>query len=142
MNLAPFAATAALVLSFPALACKGLDVDDPWIREAPPGAMMTAAYARFINRTDKPITLDGASSSAFDSVELHHTVVEGGLFKMKPDAGLTIPAGERAALEPGGWHLMLMEPKAPLKAGDRVPVRLQCGHETKQVLFTVRAVVE
>lgn len=35
-----------------------------------------------------------------------------------------IPAGESVTLEPGGFHIMLMELKQPIKAGDSIPVTL------------------
>jgi copper(I)-binding protein len=36
-----------------------------------------------------------------------------------------IPANARFELKPGGAHLMLVNPKAPLTAGQRVPVVLK-----------------
>lgn len=139
--VASLLASLATATALSAWACPGLQVEDAWIREAPPGAMMTAAYARLRNAGKHALTLDRASSEDFGSVELHHTVLQDGLFKMQPGR-LTLPPGERGALEPGGWHLMLMEPVRPLKAGDRVSVMLQCGRERREFQFTVRAVAE
>ena len=139
-TLASLLALLAASAAFAGGACPGLVVEDAWIREAPPGAMMTAGYARLRNTGKAALTIDGASSEVFGSVELHHTVVEDGLFKMRPGTAFTLPPGERGAFEPGGWHLMLMDPTRPLKSGDRVPLELQCGREKKEVVFTVRAV--
>jgi len=38
--------------------------------------------------------------------------------------GLPIESGKTVALAPGGYHLMMIELKAPLRAGDKVPITL------------------
>ena len=38
--------------------------------------------------------------------------------------GLELPAGKTVELKPGGYHVMLMDLKRSLKAGDVVPVTL------------------
>jgi periplasmic copper chaperone A len=38
--------------------------------------------------------------------------------------GLSIPPGQSVTFAPGGYHIMLMELKGPLKKGNRVPVTL------------------
>jgi hypothetical protein len=48
-----------------------------------------------------------------------------GVMTMRPvKGGLSIPPGQSVTLAPGGYHIMLMELKAPLKKGDKVPVTL------------------
>ena len=48
-----------------------------------------------------------------------------GVMTMRPvENGLSIPAGQSVTLAPGGYHLMLMDLKGPLKKGDKVPVTL------------------
>ena len=135
----PAVALLALLAIAPAAACPGLMADDAWIREAPPGAAMTAAYARLRNLGEQPLKVDGAASPGFSSVMLHRTVVEKGVSKMRHGQPLEIPAGGSAALEPGGWHLMLMNPAQPLQAGDRVPLSLKCGAESAEFTFVVKA---
>lgn len=129
----------ALGVCAPAAACPGLMADDAWIRAAPPGATLTAAYARLRNLGEQPLKVDGAASPGFGSAELHRTVVENGVSKMRHGQPLEIAAGGHAALEPGGWHLMLMDPAQPLQAGERVPVSLRCGAESAEFTFVVKA---
>lgn len=129
----------ALLAAAPVWACPGLTATDAWIREAPPGAMMTAAYAKLRNGGDQPLRVDGAFGAGFAAAELHHTVVENGLSRMRHGEPLEIAPGARAALAPGGWHLMLMRPFRPLKAGDQVPLALKCGKQATEFLFTVKA---
>lgn len=132
------AAAVALLAGAPALACTGLAVEDAWIREAPPGAM-SVAYARLTNRGKKPLVLDGARSDAFGGAGLHRTIVDGaGMTRMR-EGTLEILPGRSAALEPGGWHLMLFDPARILKAGDVVQLTLTCGKDEHTFPFTVKA---
>jgi copper(I)-binding protein len=129
---------AALLASAPAAACTGLAVEDAWIREAPPGAM-SVAYAKLHNRGKRALVLDGARSDAFGGAGLHKTEVDAsGMARMR-EGSLAIAPGARAALEPGGWHLMLWDPARILKAGDVVQLALTCGKDSQTVPFTVKA---
>jgi copper(I)-binding protein len=45
---------------------------------------------------------------------------------MRPlDNGLTIEPGKTVKLAPGGYHLMLLDLKSPLKQGDKLPLTLE-----------------
>ena len=119
-----------------------LTVDDAWVREAPPGAMALAGYMKLHNHADKVRVLVGAESPAFESVMLHKTVMEGAMAKMVHQHMITIPANGMVSFEPNSYHLMMMKPKQPLKAGDTVSVTLQFKNgETQQVSQEVRAVM-
>ena len=131
-------AAAALLACASAHACPDLVVEDAWIRQSPPGATMTAAYAKLRNAGKQALAIDGALAPNFASAELHRTVIEAGVSRMRHGEPLTLAPGAHAALEPGGWHLMLMGPTRPLRAGDRVPLALQCGTESTEYTFTVR----
>jgi periplasmic copper chaperone A len=126
-----------LLVAAEAVACPGLEVQEAWIREAPAGAMMTAGYAQLANPTGAPLVLEGAGSPAFDSVEIHRSVIVDGLAKMVQEP-LRLPPGATAALEPGSWHLMMFEPARGLKAGETIAVWLQCGTGRSEHAFTVR----
>jgi copper(I)-binding protein len=122
-------------------ACPGLQASDTWIREAPPGSMMTVAYAKLRNAGTRPLRITGGFSADFAGAELHRTVVENGLSRMV-DGDLDLPPGGAAALEPGSWHLMLMKPARALRAGDQVRVAFQCGKQASEFTFTVKAGTE
>ena len=129
---------AALLASTSASACPDLVVKGGWIREAPPGATMTAAYARLYNVGKAPLVLDGGHATGFEGVELHHSVVENGVVQMRPGK-LTIEPGGNALLAPGSWHLMLFGATRPPKAGETVMLTLTCGADTREFPFTVKA---
>jgi hypothetical protein len=122
---------AALMLgTLPAWAatnCDGLKIEDAWVRLAPPGASMMAGYATVKNTGAQTRTLREVSGKDFDSIEVHKTVVEGGVSKMVYLETVDVAAGGVARFEPGGMHLMLFNPKRALKAGDTLQLAFSCG---------------
>ena len=133
-----FGFLAAMLASAAAGACPDLVVREGWIREAPPGRMMTAGYARLTNAGSRALVVDGARASGFEGAELHRTVVEDGMSRMRAGR-LEIAPGASAALEPGGWHLMLFGAARAPKAGETVMVTLSCGPQASEFPFTVKA---
>lgn len=91
-----------------------LEIQQAWVREGPPNARMLAAYATFSNGTDAQIAITGFSSSSFELVELHQTQIIDGVSRMRQQSSLVLPPGAEIRLEPGGLHLMLMRPTAPV----------------------------
>jgi copper(I)-binding protein len=115
----------ALLYALIANADSTLEVTDPWIREAPPGAEVLAAYMVITNRDVNTATITTLSSPDFERIEVHRTLVEDGVARMVPVESLEIAAQGRVVLEPGGMHLMLYSPKRPLREGDSVALDLQ-----------------
>ena len=116
-----------------------ITVSDPWIAEAPPVARVMAAYMTISNNSSKPVQLLSAASSDFNKIELHQTTMHGGMAHMMAHATLPIGEGSRAVLQPGGYHLMLIHPVRPLKAGDHVDLELRFDSgETLTVTTPVR----
>lgn len=103
-----------------------LSVTDSWVKAADSG--MSAAFATLTNTTSTDVHVTGATSPATSSLELHEVVTKDGGMVMQPvDGGFTVPAGGTLTLEPGGYHLMLMDLTGPVRAGDEVPFTLSCG---------------
>jgi copper(I)-binding protein len=82
---------------------------DVIVYQSVPGSMMRAGYLTLTNNTDATITIDQVTSPEFGSVEMHETILEDGIAKMRAMPSLSIPAGESAHFERGGKHLMLMQ---------------------------------
>jgi periplasmic copper chaperone A len=123
----------------PLQAADDLLVDDPWIREAPPGASALAGYMRLVNHSDASIHLVGAQSDAFDHVMLHRTEEVDGVARMVHQHQVTVPSGETVEFAPGGLHLMLMHPTEDPRPGDVIEVRLRFSDDRSlDVSFTVR----
>ncbi len=102
-----------------------IDINQAWIREAPPGAPMLAAYLCLDNTGDSAVTLTGVESPVFDHVMMHRTENSGGMTRMIHQDQVVIPAGKKVCFEPGGLHLMMPAPEQRLVAGDQVEMILQ-----------------
>ena len=111
------------LIASPAMA--QVTVVDGWSRATAPGAKIAAGYMTIKNAAKTPDKLLSASSPAAEKVETHVTVKEGDIFRMREVKGYDIPAGGSFELKPGGAHLMLVNVKAPLKEGDKVPLTLR-----------------
>ena len=75
-----------------------------------PMPRMKAGYMTLTNNTDEAMDITHVSSPQFGRAEIHETVLEDDVSRMRPVGVLTIPAGDSVRLEPGGKHLMLMQP--------------------------------
>ena len=113
-------------------------VDNAWIREAPPGARMMAAYLVINNLTDKAVELTGVDSPAFAHVMMHKSETVDGVARMIHQDSLVIPARDSLTFEPGGLHLMMPAPDKRLTQGDKVDLLL---HFTDERSVRVTAVV-
>ncbi len=123
-----------------AAAGMGVMVENPWVREAPPTAMALGGFMVLHNQSDKAVVLVGATSPVAGEVQLHRTVMEGGMAKMVRQDAIEIPAGGAVTFQPGSFHLMLMQPKRAVKAGDKVEITLQFKDgSTMPATFEVRA---
>ena len=97
-------------------------VDKPWIRTTVAQQTTTAAYLTITSA--KGGKLVSASSPAAASVDVHEMKMDGDLMKMRAVDSLALPAGQPVEFKPNGLHIMLTGLKAPVKAGDVVPIRL------------------
>jgi copper(I)-binding protein len=97
-------------------------VRDGWIRLMPGGMAMLAGFGRIDNPCDSAADIVAASSPMFADTSIHETRIEAGISRMRPVADLHIQPKSSALMAPGGLHLMLMQPTAALKAGDRATI--------------------
>jgi copper(I)-binding protein len=131
-------ASAAVAAPPPGAACQPL-VEKAWIRAAPPGAMMLAGYATVRNPCPRAIAIVDVAAVDFASAMIHETLVENGVSKMRHADRLPVPARGALAFAPGGRHLMLMQPRRPLKAGERTVLTLLLADGRRlSAEFTVR----
>ncbi len=103
----------------------GVSVRDPWIREAPPDMTTMAGYMVLRNNTSRPEVLVAASSSGFETVMIHRSIVQDGMARMVHASQIELAPNASLVFAPGGYHLMLMNPKRALRAGDRVDIILE-----------------
>ena len=88
---------------------------------------MHAGFARIDNPCSAAVAITGVASDAYGSASLHETTLVNGISRMRALPRLVLPAHGSVELKPGGLHLMLMDPKQPLKAGDHVVLRFDAG---------------
>jgi hypothetical protein len=105
----------------PAAACD-LQVQDGWIREAPPAATTLAAYGNLKNTGAKALNIKAINTAIADMTMLHETTIRNGMAEMRMIDDLNIPPTAHVKLAPGGKHLMLTGLKVPPKAGDHVKI--------------------
>ena len=102
-----------------------ISIEKPFSRATPGGAKVGAGYMTIVNKGAAPDRLVSVASPAADKVEIHEMSMQDNVMKMRELAGgLPIEAGKSVSLAPGGYHLMLLGLKAPLKQGDKIPVTL------------------
>ncbi len=119
--------TVLLLTTLLLMACggsRGIEIQDAWGRVVP-DTPNGAFYMVIQNQGDAPDTLVQASAAVCGTVELHETIMEEGVMRMRPLEGIEIPAGETVVLEMGGLHVMCLERQPELAVGDIVPLTLQ-----------------
>lgn len=128
-----FFASISLVLALltaPAIAeevkAGDLVITQAWSRATPGGAKIASGYLTIENKGAAPDRLIGGTGDVAPKVEVHEMATKDGVMTMRPlDKGLVIEPGKTVKLAPGGYHLMLMDLKGPLKQGDKVPLTLE-----------------
>lgn len=120
------------VLLSAAVQAGDLKIEAAWSRATTPG--QDTAMVDFFITSKQAATLVGFASPASKTVELHSMTHDGGMMKMRQVNSLELPAGKRVGLGESGYHLMLVGLKAPLKAGDSVPLTLSVKVASKAVV--------
>jgi copper(I)-binding protein len=116
-------------------------VKDPWVRSTVPQQMATGMFAQITSAQGGKLV--SASSPVAGVVEVHEMSMDGNVMKMRAIPVLELPAGKAVELKPGGYHVMLMDLKQPLKAGDTVSVSLVIeGADKKRETIEVKAPVK
>jgi periplasmic copper chaperone A len=128
--LAILAATPALAWSIIAedastVSIGNLLIENAFTRPTPAGATVAVGYMSITNNGSAPDRLVSVDSNIAAKTEIHESKMENGVMEMHElPAGLEIPAGATVSLKPGGDHVMFMDLKQPVKAGDIVHATL------------------
>ncbi|WP_373020310.1 copper chaperone PCu(A)C [Thiomicrorhabdus sp.] len=102
-----------------------IEISNAYAREVPPGAPASASFMTLTNNSDQDIKLVEAQSGAAEVVELHTHSNDNGVMRMRKIENINIPAHGQAVLQPGGLHIMLIEPVEPLQQGQTVKLKLK-----------------
>ncbi len=122
-------------------ACAQTTVKEAWVRGTVAQQKATGLFAEITSA--KGGRLVSVSTAVAGVVEIHQMAMEGDVMKMRAlPHGLDLPAGKMVALKPGGYHVMLMDLKQPLAAGDTVTVSLVIeGADKKRETIEIKAPV-
>ena len=103
---------------------QNVSVQSAWARATVQGQKATGAFMTLTSKTDT--TLVGITTSVAGVAEVHEMKMDNNVMQMRalPD-GLPLPAGKAVALQPGGFHVMLMELKLPLQKDTTIPLTLR-----------------
>lgn len=117
-------------------------VDDPWVRATVPQQTTTGAFMRLTAQSDTKLV--GAASPVADHVELHKMTMENDIMKMRQIPELALVADQPVALEPGGYHIMLININKQISKGNVIPMTLtfedKDGNRTQmQIQATARS---
>jgi copper(I)-binding protein len=101
-----------------------IKIENAYTRSTVPGQQVAGGFMKIENKgiADQLVSV---SSPAAGEVQLHEMAMEGSVMKMRQVQDITVPAGGSVELKPGGLHLMFMNIKAPLTAGETIPVKLK-----------------
>ena len=117
-------AVALVATTFATLAADAaVEIKNAWARATVTGQMATGAFMTLTAK--EGTTLVGVASPMAGVAQVHEMKMDAGVMKMaEVKGGLVLPAGKAVELKPGGYHLMLMDLKAPLMKDSTVPVTL------------------
>jgi periplasmic copper chaperone A len=130
------AALLASAATLPAWAAN-VSVTDAWARATMPGQKVSGAYMQI--RSDADARLVGASSPAVPRVEIHEMKMDGDVMRMRQVEAIELPKGKTVSLEPGGFHIMLMNLPQPIAAGEVIPLVLTVESGGKRQTVEVKA---
>ena len=122
------AAFALAVVAAPAQA--QVKVEKPWVRGAVPGQLATGAFLDITSVKDAALVK--AESPVAATVEVHAMEMKNNVMTMREVPKIDLPAGKQVRLAPGGFHIMLMDLKQPVKNGETVPIRLTIEYPDKK----------
>lgn len=98
-------------------------INDAYSFATAEGQTTGAAFMLITNATGDD-RIVSAQSPVAGTVELHEHVMDGDVMGMRKVDSISVPGGQTIKLQPMGYHLMLIDLKAPLVVGEEVPVTL------------------
>ncbi|MBL8477406.1 MAG: copper chaperone PCu(A)C [Methyloversatilis sp.] len=130
--------TAALLALITAPVLADITVKDPWVRATVPQQKATGAFMQIT--APKAARLVEARSPVAGVTEIHEMTMDNDIMRMRAVPGIDLPAGKAVELKPGGYHVMLMDLKAPITEGQDVPVTLVIeGADKKRETVVIKA---
>lgn len=137
MKLKRWIAVLALGICVPTVWAANVSVTDAWARATVQGQKVSGAYMQI--QSDADARLLSVSSPSVPQVEIHEMKMDGDVMRMRELKSVELPKGKTVALEPGGFHLMLLNLKSPIAAGAVIPLILVVESGGKKQTIEVKA---
>lgn len=99
-------------------------IENAYVPQLPPSVKNRSAYFAITNLGNRKRTITGVHATGFKMAHLHQTEVRDGITSMKSVQALELESGETLVLEPGGLHIMLMNPEEISVSNGDVPITL------------------
>lgn len=115
-------------------------VNKAWVRATVPGQTVASAYMDIT--ASKAARLVTVRTPISPKAEIHSMQMDGSIMRMRQLKTLDLPENSLVRLTPGGYHLMLMKLKKPIKVGDNIPLTLVIETQGKRELITVQAIAQ
>jgi copper(I)-binding protein len=136
----PARLASAALLALAAAAHAQTTIKDAWVRGTVAQQKASGAFMHITSAQGGKLL--SVSSPVAGVAEIHEMAMQGDTMRMRAVPSLELPAGKAVELKPGGYHLMLMDLKQQLKAGDSVPLTLVVeGKDGKRETLEVKAPV-
>lgn len=105
-----------------------IEITDVRILAPVAGSQSGVAYLTIHNHGDEPVAIASARSPQFARVEMHQSVIEDGVSKMRPLGTVSVPPGDAVRFEQGGRHFMMMGAESAIGPGS--PVTIEITHSS------------
>ena len=102
---------------------KGIEIHSAWMRPAGQGEN-GAVYFVIHNHSSKADELIAVSSDIAAAAEMHESKMSGDVMQMNQLESVPLEAFAEIEFAPGGLHIMLVDLKQDIKAGDEINVIL------------------
>lgn len=118
-------ATAFLLMTATMASAQDIRATNAYVPQSPPGAMAHAAYMTLENSSNTLHSVIGVEADGYGMAHLHISQTENGVATMSMIHQLDLAPGQSVVLEPGSFHIMLMQPETTPEVGDTVDLTLQ-----------------
>lgn len=115
-------------------------VSHAWVRPTVAGQTVAGAYLDITAKQKS--RLIAVRSPVSPQVQIHWMQMDGEVMRMREVAGIDLPKNTKVSLKPGGYHLMLMQLKKPMRTGETIPLTLVIEAQGKRETIRVKALVQ
>jgi len=102
-------------------------IEEAWARASIGTSSPAAAFMTIRNLGTENVLLVGVESPVAAKSEVHETIVENGVMKMRPVPEIELTPASDLKLEPGSLHIMLMKLNEPLVEGGSIDITIRFG---------------